>query len=71
MTDPKDEPDIVDDLREELTSMAKEGMHHPSTKPVLMGAAAGAVAGWILPIVGPIVGGLVGAGITLYTRVKR
>ena len=72
MSDPDDDkPDLVDDLRDEITSMAKEGMHHPSTKPVLLGAAAGAVAGWILPVIGPIIGGLAGAGLILYHRVKR
>jgi hypothetical protein len=69
--DPNGEPDLVDDMREEIVGMAKEGMHHPSTTPVLVGAAAGAVAGWVLPFVGPIIGGLTGAGITLYSRIKR
>jgi hypothetical protein len=71
MTDPNDSPDLVDDMREEIVGMAKEGMHHPSTKPVLLGAAAGAVAGWILPVIGPIIGGVAGAGHILYNRVKR
>jgi hypothetical protein len=71
MTDPNDKPDLVEDLRDEIAGMAKEGMHHPSTKPVLLGAAAGAVAGWILPVIGPIIGGVAGAGLILYNRVKR
>ena len=71
MTDPNDSPDLVDDIREEIVGMAKEGMHHPSTQPVLLGAAEGAVAGWILPVIGPIIGGLAGAGLILYNRVKR
>lgn len=50
--------------------MAKQGMQHPSTKPVLLGAAAGAVAGAILPVIGPVVGGLAGAGIMLYKRLR-
>ena len=70
MDDPNDKPDLVDNMREEIVGMAKEGMHHPSTKPVLVGAAAGAVAGWILPVVGPIVGGIAGAGIMLYKRLR-
>jgi hypothetical protein len=70
MNDPRDEPDLVEDLREEIVGMAKEGMHHPSTKPVLVGAVAGAVAGGILPIVTWPVGLLAGAGFMLYKRVR-
>ena len=74
MTDPKLPPperdDLVADATEEIKAMAKEGMHHPSTKPVLVGAAAGAVAGWILPVIGPIIGGVAGAGIMLYKRLR-
>jgi hypothetical protein len=75
MTDPKLPPperddDLLAEATEEIKGMAKEGMHHPSTKPVLVGAAAGAVAGWILPIVGPIIGGVAGAGIMLYKRLR-
>jgi hypothetical protein len=70
MNDPHDEPDLVEDLREEIVGMAKEGMHHPSTKPVLVGAAVGAVAGGILPIVTWPVGLLAGAGFMLYKRVR-
>ena len=71
MTDPHDEPDLVDDLREEIAGMAREGMHHPSTKPVLVGAVAGAIAGGILPIVTWPIGLIAGAGFMLYQRVKR
>ena len=71
MTDPNDKPDLVDDIREEIVGMAKEGMHHPSTKPVLVGAAVGAAAGWILPLISVPVGLLAGAGFMLYNRVKR
>jgi hypothetical protein len=70
MNDPRDEPDLVEALREEIVGMAKEGMHHPSTKPVLVGAVAGAVAGGILPIVTWPVGLLAGAGFMLYKRVR-
>ena len=71
MTDPHDEPDLVDNMREEIFGMAKEGMHHPSTKPVLIGAAVGAVAAGLLPVVTWPIGLLAGAGIMLYNRVKR
>ena len=74
MNDPKLPPpegeDLIAEATAEIKGMAKEGMHHPSTKPVLVGAAAGAVAGWILPVIGPINGGVAGAGIRLYKRVR-
>ena len=61
---------LIPDARDEAKGMMKEGLSHPSTKPVLTGAAVGAVAGWILPVVGPIVGGVVGAGIVFYKRLR-
>ena len=70
MNDPNEQPDLVDDLREEVTGMAKEGMHHPSTKPVLVGAAVGAVAGGLLPVVTWPLGLIAGAGFMLYKRVR-
>jgi hypothetical protein len=69
MSDPN-EPDLVDDMRDEIMGMAKEGMHHPSTKPVLIGAAVGAVAAGVLPVITWPLGLLAGAGIMLYKRVR-
>ena len=69
--DPKKEHDWIDDTREEIVGMAKEGMHHPSTKPVLKGAAIGAVAGAILPVVTWPLGLAAGAGYMLYNRIKK
>lgn len=63
--------DWVGDVKTEVSAMAKEGMHHPSTKPVLTGAAVGAVAGLVLPIIGPVIGGFAGAGVVLYNRLKK
>lgn len=63
--------DWVEGVKSEVTGMAKEGMHHPSTKPVLTGAAVGAVAGAILPLVSWPIGLIAGAGYMLYTRVKK
>jgi hypothetical protein len=63
--------DWVEDIKTEVSGMAKEGMHHPSTKPVLAGAGIGAVAGLLLPFVSIPVGLLAGAGIALYNRVKK
>ena len=72
MTDPEKPIDsrILLDTVEEAKAMGREGLAHPSTKPVLTGAALGAVAGIILPFVGPVIGGLAGAGLALYKRVR-
>lgn len=71
MNDPKNSPDWVEDVKNEVTGMAKEGMNHPSTAPVLTGAAVGAVAGALLPIVSWPVGLAVGIGFALYQRIKK
>ena len=63
--------DLIGAARDEIVGMAKEGMAHPSTAPVLTGAAVGAVAGWILPIVSLPMGLLAGAGFMLYKRLRR
>jgi len=63
--------DWVEDVKTEITGMAKEGMHHPSTKPVLAGAAIGVVAAALLPVVTWPIGLVAGAGIALYNRVKK
>ena len=65
---PKD--DLIDEVREEIVGIAKEGMAHPSTKPVLKGAAIGAVAGLVLPVVSWPLGLVAGAGYMLYKRVR-
>jgi hypothetical protein len=62
--------DLLNDAKVEITGMAKEGMHHPSTKPVLTGAAIGAVAGAILPVVTWPVGIFAGAAFVLYKRLR-
>ena len=61
---------ILVDAVEEIKEMGKEGMAHPSTKPVLVGAAVGALAGRILPIVTWPIGLIAGAGFMLYKRVR-
>jgi len=70
MTNPQRDNDLIDDIREEIVSMGKEGMHHPSTKPVLTGAAIGAVAGAVLPIVSWPIGLIAGVGFMLYKRLR-
>ena len=73
MTDPNQPPerdDLLSEAGSEIKGMAKEGMHHPSTKPVLTGAAVGALAGAILPVVSWPIGLLAGAGFMLYKRLR-
>ena len=65
-----DRGDLVGDARDEVMGMAKQGMHHPSTKPVLIGAAAGAVAGAVLPLITLPIGAILGAGFMLYKRLR-
>ena len=61
---------MLSDAGEEIKGMAKQGLHHPSTKPVLLGGAVGAVAGVVLPVVSWPVGLLAGAGFMLYRRLR-
>ena len=61
---------ILTDAVEEMKAMGKEGLGHPSTKPVLAGAAVGAIAGGILPIVTWPIGLIAGAGFMLYKRIR-
>lgn len=68
---PRNTPDWVEDVKTEVSGMAKDGMNHPSTKPVLTGAAIGAAAGFILPVLSIPVGLIAGAGFALYQRIKR
>ena len=62
--------ELLSDAGDEIKGMAKEGLHHPSTKPVLIGAGIGAVAGLVLPVVSVPVGLLAGAAFMLYRRVR-
>jgi hypothetical protein len=72
MNDPNKPVDnrILADAVEEVKGMARQGAHHPSTKPVLLGAGVGAVAAAILPIVSWPIGLLAGAGFMLYKRIR-
>ena len=62
--------DLIPDATEEIKGMAKGGLDHPSTKPVLAGAAVGALAGGILPVVTWPIGLIAGAGFMLYKRLR-
>ncbi|MGI8943037.1 MAG: hypothetical protein ACR2FJ_02155 [Qipengyuania sp.] len=61
---------LVPDAQNEVKGMLKDGMAHPSTKPVLTGAAIGAVAGGLLPVVTWPIGLVAGAGFMLYKRLR-
>lgn len=62
--------DIIQDAKVEITGMAKEGMHHPSTKPVLIAGAVGAAAGFVLPVLSIPLGLAIGAGWMFYKRIR-
>jgi len=68
---PRQIPEWVDDAKAEISGMAKEGLGHPSSKPVLAGAAIGAVAAGLLPVVSWPIGLIAGAGFALYQRIKK
>ena len=61
---------IVEDAKVELSGMAKQGVRHPSTKPVLIAAAAGAAAGLLLPLLSVPAGIIIGAGAMFYKRLR-
>ena len=72
MIDPNDEkPSYLGRATDEVKAMGKDGLAHPSTKPVLAGAAIGAVAGLLLPVLTIPIGLIGGAGIALWQRIKR
>lgn len=65
-----DNNDLMSRAQAEISGMAKQGMDHPSTKPVLIGAGIGAVAGALLPFVSLPLGLAVGAGYAFWQRIK-
>lgn len=69
--DPYKEPSLLDDAKAEASAMAKGGMSHPSTKPVIAGAVIGGLAGALLPVVTLPIGLVAGAGYAFYNRIKR
>jgi len=72
MTDPEKPIDsrVLADAVDEIKAMGREGLAHPSSKPVLTGAAVGAVAGAILPVIPLGLGLLAGAAFMLYKRIR-
>ncbi len=72
MDDPNaSKPNYFGRATDEMKAMGKDGLAHPSTKPVLAGAAIGAVAGLLLPVLSIPIGLIGGAGIALWQRIKR
>lgn len=65
------EYDWVDSAKDEIKGMAKQGMKHPSTPPVLTGAAIGAIAAAVLPVITWPIGLAAGAVYALHTRIKK
>ena len=61
---------ILADAVDEIKAMGKEGLAHPSARPVIAGAAVGAVAAAILPVVTWPIGLVAGAGFMLYKRIR-
>ncbi|RJY10143.1 hypothetical protein D6201_02690 [Aurantiacibacter aquimixticola] len=61
---------ILKDAVDEAKAIGREGMKHPSTKPVLTGAAVGALVGGVLPVVTLPIGLVAGAGYMLYKRIR-
>jgi hypothetical protein len=68
--DPNRNGDLISDATDEIKAMAKEGLDHPTTKPVLVGGAIGAVAGAVLPVISWPIGLIAGAGFMLYKRLR-
>ncbi len=71
MNEPNRPQDWIEDLKTEVSGMARDGINHPSTKPVLTGAAIGVVAGAVLPVISWPIGLLAGAGFALYQRIRK
>lgn len=66
-----EEPTLAELTIEEIKAMGKQGMAHPSTKPVLIGGTIGAAVGLVLDAISWPVGLFIGAAIALLMRVRR
>ena len=72
MTQPNDQdPNVFGRVTDEIKGIGREGLAHPSTKPVLAGAAIGTVAAILLPVLTIPIGLIGGAAIALWLRIKR
>ena len=71
MTQPNDQdPNYFGRAADEIKGIGRDGLSHPSAKPILGGAALGAVAA-ILPVITIPIGIIGGAAIALWLRIKR
>ena len=66
-----EEPTLAERTIGEIKAMGKQGMDHPSTRPVLIGGAIGAIIGLLLDAISWPVGLFGGALIALLMQVKR
>lgn len=66
-----EEPTLVELAIEEVKAMGKQGMKHPSTRPVLIGGGVGAALGLMLDAVSWPFGLFAGAVIALLMQIKR
>jgi len=62
--------ELIETAKNEIKAMGKEGMEHPSSKPVIVGGVIGAVAGYTLLGGSWFLGLVIGALIALYLRIK-
>lgn len=70
MADPN-RPNYIARATEEFKGIGRDGMAHPSAKPLLAGAAMGTVAAIVLPVLTIPVGLIGGVGFALWRRIKR
>lgn len=66
-----EEPTLIELTIEEVKAMGRQGIDHPSTRPVLIGGAIGGLIGLALDAVTWPVGLFAGALIALLMRVRR
>ena len=66
-----EEPTLAEVTIEEVKAMGKQGLAHPSTRPVLIGGGVGAVIGLMLDAVSWPFGLFAGAVIALLIQIKR
>jgi hypothetical protein len=68
---PNDKRDWVEDARQEIKGMGREGLNHPTSKPVIAGAVIGAAAGALLPVISWPLGLAAGAAFAFYQRLRK